>query len=98
MCLRLNLHEKIQLNCFSKQYKTYYQTRINFQNCIKAVAATATMSYEDGKKFEKEMFETLDYNQGAALIYAFFAERKVAAVMIFSNHNIINPPGFHVNY
>ena len=49
--------------------------------CLEAVAASATMPFEDGLKFERERFMALTQTpESKALRHAFFAERAAAKV------------------
>ena len=49
--------------------------------CLEAVAASATMPFEDGLKFERERFMALTQTpESRALRHAFFAERAAAKV------------------
>jgi 3-hydroxyacyl-CoA dehydrogenase len=49
--------------------------------CLEAVAASATMPFEDGVKFERERFMALTQTpESKALRHAFFAERAAAKV------------------
>ncbi|XP_022310490.2 peroxisomal bifunctional enzyme-like [Crassostrea virginica] len=71
---RVEEYASAAMSQVKKKYKGYEAPMA----CVQAVRASAELSYEEGMKFEREVFgQLLESGQARAQQYAFFAERAV---------------------